>query len=552
MQSEDRVTGSVAWSVYGSYARRLGPLLCCLLTAGLLGGEAVYLAADWWLALWAAADAADQARVRWQWVYGLLSGLVVLMAAARALLWFEAAVSVASDVHNSMTRRVLRAPLSFFHGNPAGRIINRFSKDQGLVDDLLPATLFDALESSTLVGGALVLVAAAVPYALPLFVPLAALFIAARRRYIIAGREIKRWEAVTYSPIYAFVTGTVKGLLTIRAFGACGRFQSELLRLLSQSGQWAFASCAGTCWIGLRLDTISAATLLLAALMAVVVRDRISVEVLALALTHVLNMTTMMQYFVQLTADVENYMTSVERMLSYTCLDGETPQLADSGGAAPPGWPSCGELRFVDVVATYQAGLPPVLRGISFVVPAGSSCGVMGRTGSGKSSLLLALFRMIPDPVLFSGTLRRNLDPWGTHALDDAVLWAALRAVRLTGAAKVLPGGLDACMSEGGANLSVGQRHLLCLARALLADAKVLALDEATANVDHGTDKVVQAALLDFLRRDPGAGRVALVIAHRVESVLSLDQLVVLAGGAVEREHAWTSLYGISAIPFTP
>ncbi|KAG2430853.1 hypothetical protein HXX76_009827 [Chlamydomonas incerta] len=579
LASEDKETGAVSWSVYGRYVRCLGLGLTAVVLLALLAGEAAYLAADWWLALWAAEEPAQQAEPRWQITYAILTAVVVLLAVARFVIFFEASVSAATGLHNKMLKRVLRAPLSFFHSNPAGRIINRFSKDQGLVDDLLPAALGEVLDSGMLVVGALVLVAVAVPLVLPLFIPLAVAFLFVRRRYITASREVRRWEAVTYSPIYTFVAATCKGLPTIRAYGAGERFQQELLRLLSLSAEWSFASNAGASWISLRLDTISAVTLLLAAVMAVLVRDRINVEVLALALTHSLSLTHMMQFFVQQSAEVENHMTSVERLLAYTELDSEPPRVAEGGGQPPAGWPRTGALHFQDVSAAYQPGLPPVLRGVTFSVPAGSSCGVVGRTGSGKSSLLLTLFRMVElthgsilldgvdiaavgldalrrhlavipqDPVLFGGSLRINLDPWGAHSSNDAELWAVLRSVRLAGAVSALPGGLDAQVAAGGANLSAGQRQLLCLARAMLQRAKVLALDEATANVDAETDEAVQAALRESLQGacavgggaesdgggiGSGGGGVALVIAHRLDTVMDLDALLVLAEGRVE------------------
>ncbi|KAG2430855.1 hypothetical protein HXX76_009829 [Chlamydomonas incerta] len=578
LASEDKETGAVSWSVYGRYVRCLGLGLAALVVLGLLAGEAAYLAADWWLALWAAAEPAQQAEPKWQWVYAILTAAVFALSISRFVLFFEAAVSAATGLHNTMLLRVLRSPLSFFHANPAGRITNRFSKDQGLVDDLLPGSFGEVLDSGTLVFGAVVLVAIAVPFMMPLFIPLVLAFMWVRKRYISGSREFRRWEAVTYSPIYSFVAATCKGLPTIRAYGAGERFQQELLQLLSRSAEWSYASNAGWCWLGIRTDSLSATTLLCAAVMAVGLRDRLRIEVLALALTHALNVTALMQFFVQQTAEVENHMTSVERMLVYTELDSEPPSVAEGGGHPPAGWPRTGALHFQDVSAAYQPGLPPVLRGVTFSVPAGSSCGVVGRTGSGKSSLLLTLFRMVElthgsilldgvdiaavgldalrrhlavipqDPVLFGGSLRSNLDPWGAHSSNDAELWAVLRSVRLAGAVSALPGGLDAQVAAGGANLSAGQRQLLCLARAMLQRAKVLALDEATANVDAETDEAVQTALRDFLQGGStgspggasgdggatGGGGVALVIAHRLDTVMDLDALLVLAEGRVE------------------
>ncbi|KAG2425890.1 hypothetical protein HYH02_014893 [Chlamydomonas schloesseri] len=558
--SEDKATGTVSWAVYGRYCRHMGLGATAFIVAGMLAGQGVFLASEWWLALWSRADAGDQGNDEWLWVYGLLTGIVIVIAFLRSFVFFESNLNAATSIHNLMAKRVLRAPLSFFHTNPSGRIVNRFSKDQGQVDDLLPSCAYDALQSSMLVAGAFVLVSIAVPVILPVFLPLALAFHLIRARYITASREIKRWEAITRSPVFASFSATLKGLPTIRAYGAATRFHDDFLHSMSHNGNWYFAFISTSRWIGVRLDGVAGTTLLAAALLAMAMRSRVNTGVLALALTHVLQLTGVMQWVVRQSAEVENNMTSVERMLAYTQLDSEPPRLAEGGAAPPEGWPRSGALEYEDVTAVYRPGLPPVLRGISFRLAPGTSCGVVGRTGSGKSSLMLTLFRLIDvsggrilldgqdtaglaldalrrqlaiipqDPVLFSGTLRSNLDPWRGH--NDGALWGVLEAVQLKGAVAAMPGGLDSPMSECGGNLSVGQRQLFCLARALLQDARVLALDEATANVDRATDELIQSALRDFAHRDREQhGRVLLVIAHRIDTILDCDQLLVLAAG---------------------
>jgi ABC-type multidrug transport system fused ATPase/permease subunit len=308
---------------------------------------------------------------------------------------------------------------------------------------LLPSCFFDALQLSLLVLGAFVLVTIALPVILPVFVPLLILFYYVRTRYIVASREVKRWEAVSRSPVYAFFAQvgdpphkrtqeaafcrpvpprvtrahayaadmraatartnhqtcsnhhtlractpqSIKGLPTIRAYGAGPRFHAQFLDLLSLNGAWCYAVVSTARWVGFRLDSIAAMTLAAAAILAVVARGMVSPQLLGLALTHVMSIMGVMQWFVRQTAEVENHMTSVQRLMEYTELPQEPPLVGEPGGEAPrAGWPSNGELTFERVSATYRPGLPPVLRGVTFHLPAGCSCGLVGRTGSGKST----------------------------------------------------------------------------------------------------------------------------------------------------------------------
>lgn len=558
VQLEGRETGTIKLGVYLSYAQAIGVAITVIVWVLLFTGQAVYLASDWWLALWSQSSPDDQIRAKWLWVYGLLTGLVVTVSFVRAGIFFEFTLMAATNIHNLVATRVLKAPLSFFHRNPTGRILNRFSKDLAQVDDLLPITLYDALQTGFQVLQVFVMVAIAVPVILPIFLPLLVAFYYLRVRYVRTSREVKRWEAVSRSPVFAAFSASLKGLPTIRAFGCRARFQNDFMSLLQSNGEWYYAFISTARWIGFRLDVISATTLLCTALLAVAIQSWVSPYLLGLALSYVLQLTGYLQWFVRQTAEVENHMTALERVLEYSRLEQEPPDVAQGGGAPPAGWPSSGALRFDNVTAVYRPGLPPVLRNISFQLQGGQSCGLVGRTGSGKSSLMLTLFRLIDvtsgaiyldgidvssigldalrsqlaiipqDPTLFSGTIRSNLDPWGK--LQDADLWEVLSAVKMQ---KVIAGlgGLQARMQEAGDNLSVGQRQLFCLARALLQDARVLALDEATANVDRTTDALIQQSLREFAHHNPKCGRVLLVIAHRIDTIMDCDNLLVLSSG---------------------
>jgi len=562
---EDRAEGSVTWAVYGALLKRLGafPVVAC--TLGLLGGQALYLYSEYWLAQWASADPEDQQDIIWVWVYAIFAATILIISILRAQLFFWASLRATTAIHNAALTRLLHAPLSFFHTNPTGRVLNRFSKDQGSVDEQLPMVSFDALQALMMVVGAFTLLVIVVPFILPVFIPLGIAFFWVQRRYLKTSRELKRFEAVTRSPLYAAFSATLKGLPTIRAYRAAARFRAEFLELLTSNIAWWHAWLTTSRWIGFRLDLMVAVLLTVAPLLIMSVHDKLSPRLVGLALTQSLYLAGLLQWMVRQAAEAENNMTSAERLLSYCSLEQEPPTVAQ-GGNKPDSemWPSTGALQYENVTANYRIGLPPVLENISFTLPGGVSCGIVGRTGSGKSSLMLTLFRLIPvtsgrillgnidtssigldalrrqiaiipqDPVLFSGTLRSNLDPWGTF--DDATLWHALDMAQFKSVAAALRGGLDARMQEAGDNISAGQRQLLCLARALLQNAPILAVDEATANVDRGTDAVIQAAVKKACSGN-GNGvnkkRTLLVIAHRIDTIMDCDQLLVLANGKV-------------------
>jgi ABC-type multidrug transport system fused ATPase/permease subunit len=593
---EDRAEGSVTWGVYGALLKRLGafPVIAC--TAGLLGGQAIYLYSEYWLSQWASASPQDQRDVKWVWVYAIFAATVLIISILRAQLFFWASLRASTALHDAALNQLLHAPLSFFHTNPTGRVLNRFSKDQGSVDEQLPMVSFDSLQALMMVVGAFTLLVVVVPFILPVFIPLGIAFFWVQRRYLKTSRELKRFEAITRSPLYAAFSATLKGLPTIRAYRAAARFRADFLDLLTANVAWWHAWLTAARWIGFRLDLMVAILLTVAPLLMMSVHDKLSPRLVGLALTQSLYLAGMLQWMVRQAAEVENNMTSAERLLSYTTLEQEPyggakgvakkalATSSESSSSLEQGlsttsnsntvvpqeevdlstWPVAGALQYDHVTAIYRKGLPPVLQNISFTLPGGVSCGVVGRTGSGKSSLMLTLFRLIPvtsgrilidnvdtsaigldilrrqiaiipqDPVLFSGTLRSNLDPWGRF--DDATLWNALEMAQLKSVAASLRGGLDARMQEAGDNISAGQRQLLCLARALLQDAAILALDEATANVDRGTDAVIQAAVKKACSGTGNGGqqgrkRTLLVIAHRIDTIMDCDQLLVLANG---------------------
>ncbi|CAI5978795.1 unnamed protein product [Closterium sp. NIES-64] len=501
VQKEKKEEGMVSLRVYLGYAKRVGVWQSLLLVLLLAVGQTLACAGDWFLAFW--SQKKDQSGP-YRPIYTALVLTGVVTSFVRSGLFFRWCVRAASRIHSAMLACVLGSPLAFFHANPIGRILNRFSADQGILDDLLPFTLFNYLQTLSLAVGAIVMVALGVPWILIPMALLFLLFLRLRYVFLCTSREAKRLEAVTRSPVYAHYAATIQGLTTIRAFGAQQQSATIFHRLLNANGRAFYCWLAASRWLAFRLDTIVSAVVFLVATLAVALRTTLPPGLVALALSYTLQMSGMLQWAVRQGAEVENMFTG----------------------------------------------------DVSFQLQGGEKCGVVGRTGAGKSTLMLALFRLVQpsggcilidgvdtatisltrlrrnvmaipqDPVLFGSSLRFNLDPFNQH--PDAALWEALDAVQLRGKAGGLQRGLEASMSEFGENFSVGQRQLVCLARAVLHRSRILLMDEATANVDMATDALIQTTI----RRQFAASTV-ITIAHRLHTIIDADKVLVLEQGRV-------------------
>lgn len=384
--------------------------------------------------------------------------------------------------------------------------------------------------------------------------------------YRASAREMKRLDSMLRSILYAHFSESLSGLPTIRSYGAVDRFINDNKYFVDLEDRALFLTVTNQRWLAIRLDFLGAIMVFIVAIFAVVGVSGINPAQIGLVLTYTMSLSQMCGLVTRQSAEVENYLNSVERVVHYSRSDIIDQEAAHEikDKKPPQEWPSRGAIEFKDIVMSYRPGLPNVLNHISMQIKGGEKIGVVGRTGAGKSSLMLVLFRIVElssgsinidgidistiglkdlrskvsiipqDPLLFSGTIRSNLDPFSLY--DDARLYEALHRSHLSEAffstkiAEQRPSRLftlDAQIESEGANLSVGERSLLSLARALVKDSKVVILDEATASVDLETDYKIQKTIQEL------RGRTLLTVAHRLRTIIGYDRILVLDAGTI-------------------
>ncbi len=556
---EERAVGGVALSVYARYIKSLGGWSTgvILLTLYVIDQGSNVLA-NWWLEFWSRESSSPATNRGVGFYLSLYAALVFLNAVlvfGRGFYMVRSQLYSARTLHKAMLDCVIRAPMSFFDTTPVGRILNRFSKDVMSVDMSLPGVLQMYLRTILSCLSTLLVIGIVTPLFLVAVLPLSKLYIFVRDYYLESSREIQRIDSSSRSPIYAQFQETLQGVSTIRSFGAgvVGRFIATNAAKVDTNQQAVAINTATNRWLGVRLEFLGTVVVSLASLFAALERNTISAGLAGLSITYALNLTGSLNWLVRMSSQTETELVAVERIGEYAELDTEAPAIIDDS-RPPLRWPTRGKIEFRDLKLRYRPGLPLVLQGLNAVIQPGERIGVVGRTGAGKSSLMLALFRLVEadsgqiliddvdiasiglqdlrsniaiipqDPTLFEGTVRTNLDPFKEHGDDE--IWEALESVSLKAFVGSLDGKLDGAISPGGENLSVGQRQLVCLARALLKKSRVLALDEATASIDRETEEAVQKAL-DIAAKNC----TMLVIAHRLSTIRDSTRIAVIDDG---------------------
>ncbi|XP_022166683.1 probable multidrug resistance-associated protein lethal(2)03659 [Myzus persicae] len=589
---ETHSTGNVALGVYfayifvgGHYCKVLGLFLVCILTQILSSG------ADYWITYWinleekifrtntplvsdstSLKDSSDALLTSWTAsrqtcviVFAMLTFLIIISALVQSTLQVYVCTKASMNLYNRMFSSITRATMTFLNKTPSGRILNRFSKDIGLIDEMLPSVLINCIQIGLVAFGIITTVGIVNPYlALPTFV-LIILFLKIRTIFMTTTRNVKRLEGVTRSPIFTHVNSSLQGLTTIRAFNVEQILIQEFTshQDLHSSAWYLFITLSRAFGFWLNMSCMFYISHVIFSF--ILISDVTNGRYVGLVVTQSIVLSTMFQWVMRHSADLENQMTSVERILEYTDVPQESALETAPDKLPPTDWPNNGQIIFKQLYLRYDLDTPFVLKNLNINIEAAEKIGIIGRTGAGKSSLIAALFRLavnegniiidgveihelglhdlrskisiIPqEPVLFSGTMRTNLDPFDEYT--DQVLWKALDEVELKYVVENLSNGLNSKMSEGGSNFSVGQRQLVCLARAIIRNNKILVLDEATANVDPQTDSLIQKTI-----RNKFSKCTVLTIAHRLNTVMDSDKILVIdAGTVVEFDHPYNLL----------
>ncbi|OZJ03176.1 hypothetical protein BZG36_04070 [Bifiguratus adelaidae] len=495
-------------------------------------------------------------------IYALICFGELLINVLTDVVVYIGSLKASRKLYEDLMYAVVRAPLRFFDTTPVGRIMTRFSRDFEVIDSNLAPTCNTMLMYLIACGSIIAVITFITPMFLFSAIFIVAIFAWVGKRYLTTSRELKRLDSVTKAPIYSQFGETIVGVPVVRAFGAQAEFMEEMLRRLDNGNRPYYWLWNANRWLSVRCDTLGAFVAFFAGAFIVFGNGAIDAGLAGISLLYALSFVNSMNWVIRVYTQLEMDLNSVERVQEYMSM----PQEQITGAIEPPAaWPQEGKIEVDNLVIQYAPDLERVIRNITFSVDPQSKVGVVGRTGSGKSTLASSLFRFVDptegkividgvdittigvedlrsrltiipqDPVLFSGTLRSNLDPFNVH--EDSQIWEALRRVHLIEGDEDMAEGttrhvafssLDNLVSEGGGNYSHGQRQLLCLARALLRNSKIIVMDEATASVDFSTDQKIQKTI-----REEFSESTLVCIAHRLRTIIDYNKVLVLDHGVI-------------------
>lgn len=523
-------------------------------------GYSSNVASNFWLSDWADEAALNphkalQSKYYRLAVYAGLNFLNHFISFMTNLCYVGMFIRATTFLHDRLLISILRGNLRFFESTPIGRVVNRFTKDIEATEGSIPDSMKSLIDCSLSLTSMVFVISTSTPLFIIALIPITIAYIAVERYFVPSNRQLKRMLSTARSPVFSHFSETQSGVNTIRAYRLDEKFIEIMQSNIDESLVCSYSSQTSNRWLALRLEIIGNLITIFAALFAIFSRDTLSAGLAGLSISTSLNISGTLNWFVRSSAEFEATITSIERIQEYFGIDHESdwhiektkPQI---------NWPQHGNISFKDYSVKYRENYDNVLKDIRIEIKSGEKIGIVGRTGAGKSSLTLGLFRMLDmstgsiiiddidisiiglhdlrhkltiipqDPIIFSGTLKMNLDPFDVYSDDQ--LWEALELAHLKEFVVGLENKLMFECSEGGENLSVGQRQLLCLARALLRKNKILILDEATASIDHNTDNLIQQTIKSEFNECT-----VLTIAHRLNTIMDSSRILVLEKGKV-------------------
>uniref|UniRef100_A0A803T3A8 ATP-binding cassette sub-family C member 6 n=1 Tax=Anolis carolinensis TaxID=28377 RepID=A0A803T3A8_ANOCA len=542
-------------SIYLSYLRVAGSLAWAYIVLLFTCQQVASFCRGYWLSLWANDPVVNGTQPHTE----LRVGVFFFLGFAQALGKFAsmATVFLAGTVASHRLFRqllwdVVRSPMGFFEQTPSGHLLNRFSKDMDAVDSIIPDKLKSLLGFFFVLLEIYIVIIVATPIVVVAIVPLTVLY---ANFFIATSCQLKRLEAASRSPIYSNISETFEGSNSIRAYKAQQRFVLQNDFNVDENQRASYPAVVADRWLATNIEFLGNGIVLFAALLAVKSKPYLSPGLVGFSISYALQITGILNWMVRALAEIDNNIVSVERVRDYSGTPKEAPWTSDNK-FFHENWPTEGQIAFRGYSLRYRPGLELALKNVNIQIKGKEKVGIAGRTGAGKSSLAMGLLRLVEaaegeilidgidvaqiglhdlrskitvipqDPVLFSGPLRMNFDPLDEHTDED--IWAALELMLLKNFVSDLPGQLAYECSERGGNLSVGQRQLICLTRALLRRGNVVFLDEATAAVDMETDLQIQSAIRSQFR-----DCTVLTIAHRVSTLMDCDRIIVMESGQV-------------------
>lgn len=559
MSTVMRLRTKMPWKTCWWYLTSGGFFLLFLMIFSKLLKHSVIVAIDYWLATWTSEYSINHTGKADQTFYvagfSILCGVGIFLCLVTSLTVEWMGLTAAKNLHYNLLNKIILGPIRFFDTTPLGLILNRFSADTNIIDQHIPPTLESLTRSTLLCLSAIGMISYATPVFLVALVPLGVAFYFIQKYFRVASKDLQELDDSTQLPLLCHFSETAEGLTTIRAFRHETRFKQRMLELTDTNNiAYLFLSAANR-WLEVRTDYLGACIVLTASIASISSGSSNS-GLVGLGLLYALTITNYLNWVVRNLADLEVQMGAVKKVNSFLTMESENYEGTMDPSQVPEHWPQEGEIRIHDLCVRYENNLKPVLKHVKAYIKPGQKVGICGRTGSGKSSLSLAFFRMVDifdgkividgidisklplhtlrsrlsiilqDPILFSGSIRFNLDP--ECKCTDERLWEALEIAQLKNMVKSLPGGLDATVTEGGENFSVGQRQLFCLARAFVRKSSILIMDEATASIDMATENILQKVVMTAF-----ADRTVVTIAHRVHTILTADLVIVMKRGNI-------------------